>query len=83
MNKPRPSTLVAVGKVIGEVREKQKLTLRAVARKAKLSHQAVFRVEHGRAGLDTTTKVMRVLGIAESKVAQMVRNQVLHLVSAA
>lgn len=83
MSKPSPSTLVAIGKVITSVREKQSLTLRDVARKAKLSHQTVFRVEHGRAGLDTTARVMRVLGIAKSKVAQLVRNQVLHLMSAA
>ena len=83
MSTPKNPDKFDLGKAIAEVRIKQKLTLREVARKAKLSHQAVFRVERGLSGLDTAAKVMRVLGMGEAKVAQLVRQQVQHMVGAA
>lgn len=57
-------------------REKLGLTLRDVAKKARLSHQSVYRLEQGTGGLDAAMRVMNALGFSKKEKAQLLAKRV-------
>ncbi len=57
---------VTVGKKVKAYRLKQKLTLREVAERAKLSYEAVRLVETGRSGFRALTKVLQALSVPKA-----------------
>lgn len=64
-----------LGKTIAASRKAKKLTLRQLAKKAKLSHQSVHRLEQGFGGLGTAVRVMRALGFAEGHMSKLLAAQ--------
>lgn len=73
---------IPLGKAIATARKAKKLTLRQLAKKAKLSHQSVHRLEQGSGGLDTAVRVMRALDFTEVQVGKLLAAQVTNRVRA-
>lgn len=53
-----------VAHIVKQKRKEKKLSLREVAKKAGVSYQTVFSIEHGDGSQDAAMKVMKALGVS-------------------
>ena len=72
-----------LGKEIAKVRVQKELSLRDVAERTKLSHQAVANVEDGEGRLETAFRIAKVLGIKGARLVQLATLDVTQLARSA
>lgn len=68
---PRVSTLSLE---VSKARRTKKLSLREVAVKANLTHQSVYRLEHGEGGLRAAAAVLKALGFAKAHREELLKS---------
>ncbi len=62
----------SLGKLAADTREKEALSLRAVAKKAKVSPQSVADVENGNGGMKAAVRVLKALGVPKGTIRDLV-----------